>query len=571
MSRVARNAFLILLALVVLLGAPLGPGARAQSSEAGRRRVVVLSDLHMGEGRDAAGVWQAYEDFRWPDDLEQFLGRLAAEGDGATDLILNGDTFELRQSVAVGCAHADPGLGCTESEALARLERVLAAHTREVAALAAFAGAGENRVVLVPGDHDAALLLPAVGARALAAFGAPAARVVFATDGFWRSADGLIHVEHGHQLATRADRFEGCPAPFVTRAGRRHLVRSPGSQAVQALFDQYEARYPIVDNLADDTAGVRYALAAIGTTDVGAAAPLLLRELLFRMSWQQFRMDLDRGDVEPPVWDMREVRASGAAFLLASLPDDDRFTPVASRAFDDGRLDALMAALSDDELRALCDQRAAVRRARRRFERILTQLDPLGPPVAECPRTAETTGPKFEYFWQSRDRQFLRHLELVQDGEGPIAVFVHGHTHLADYRQGNFTRVEAGRAYVVDGFSPVRDAITPVVINGGAWQRTVTPVALDRFKAAQALSDAELLEAIRPDQLPPCYSFVLIDAYDDRPGHRRCATGVRATRRRGRSPAGVVVESPTRLPVPAAAVRLHTCSRDNRRRVRGGV
>ena len=136
----------------------------------------------------------------------------------------------------------------------------------------------------------------------------------------------------------------------------------------------------------------------------------------------------------------------------------------------------------------------------------------------ECPRTPETTGPRFEYFWQSRDRLFLRHLEALEDGERQIAVFVHGHTHLADYRQGNFTRVEAGRSYVVDGFSPVPNAVTPVVINGGAWQRTVTPVMLDRVKAERQVSDAELLETLQPEQLPPCYSFVQIDAYRDRPG-----------------------------------------------------
>lgn len=501
--------------LVVLAVAMSADLLGAQPAGGAQRRVVVMSDLHLGEGRGAGGAWSPYEDFRWADDLRGFLAALADEG-VTTDLVLNGDTFELLQAGDGACAYDDPALGCTEAEALARLDRVIGAHGDEMAALAAFAGAGDNRLVLVPGDHDAALLFPAVGRRAVEAFGAAPGRVIFADDGYWRSPDGSIHAEHGHQIEHRADRFDDWPAPFVTRAGRRHLARPWGQSVVQALYDRYEPRFPIVDNLADNGAGVREALAAAGVDDAGPAAADLLRFLLFRMSWQQFRMDLDRGDVEPPAWDLDGVREAGPAFLVDSLADDDRFKPLAARALDDGRLTALMDALSDDELTAICDHRAALRRARRRFERILTQLDPTGPPLTECPRTPETTAPRFEYFWGSRDRVFGRHLEQLTDPR-PVAVMVHGHTLLPDYRQGNFTRVEAGLTYVVDGFSPVRGAATPVVINAGAWQRTATPRQLDEHRRRLGGAEAELLESMQPEQLPPCYSFVQIDPYDERP------------------------------------------------------
>ncbi|HIE94878.1 MAG TPA: hypothetical protein EYQ83_19200, partial [Acidobacteria bacterium] len=187
----------------------------SQPQDGGLRRAVVLSDLHMGEGRDADGQWSPYEDFRWADDFDQFLTALATEDSRPTDLILNGDTFELGRSDEIPCDHADPGLGCTQTEALARLERVLTAHAGELAALGDFARSGDNRVVLVPGEDDAALLFPAVGVRAVAAFEAPAGRVSVATGGFWRSADGRVVVEHGHQLESRADRFESWPLPFV--------------------------------------------------------------------------------------------------------------------------------------------------------------------------------------------------------------------------------------------------------------------------------------------------------------------------------------------------------------------
>ena len=74
-----------------------------------------------------------------------------------------------------------------------------------------------------------------------------------------------------------------------------------------------------------------------------------------------------------------------------------------------------------------------------------------------------------------------------------------------------------GRPVVVDGFSPVRNALTPVVINGGAWQRTITPVEFARLRDARGLSDAELLRALRPEHLAPCYSFARIDPYDAAP------------------------------------------------------
>ena len=310
-----RQTSLIVSGLIALaMGLGPVPASRAQTSIEGARRIVVLSDLHMGVGRDAAGAWHPFEDFRWATELELFLRTLDAERPGATDLILNGDTFELLQAETTECTYDDATLGCTEPAALARLERVLGAHTAEMAALGAFARAGANRVVLVPGDHDAALLFPTVGARALAAFDVPAERVLLATNGSWRSADGLIHVEHGHQLETRADRFEGWPSPFITQSGRQHLARPWGQRTVQALVDAHEAQYPIIDNLADASAGLRFALSATGATDAGEAAPALLRYLLFRMSWQQFRMDLDRGDVEPPVWNLAAVRQRDRRF-----------------------------------------------------------------------------------------------------------------------------------------------------------------------------------------------------------------------------------------------------------------
>ncbi len=507
-----RTAAALVLAAAASSGLP-AIAAGAPGQDAAPRLIAVIADLHMGSG-------DAGDDFRWADEFEGFLQALDAEGAGVADLILNGDTFEL---AAADCGRGDPALGCTETEALAALERVFAAHAREVEALATFARSGSNRVVLVAGDHDAALLFPAVRARVEQALGAPRAAVPAA--GAWASSDGQVYVEHGQQIGWRADRFANWPAPFVERNGRRHLERPWGARTAGALLREHEQRYPVADNFADAGAGLVYVLAAAGTTDLGAAAADLVRYVLFRMPWQQFRVDLDVGDVQPPAWDLAAVRAQGPSFLVDSLPDDAPFEPLARRALEAGSLAPLMDTLGSDELTALCDYRAALRRARRRFERYLTQTDPLGPPVAECPRLPHSRGGQFDYFWRTRDLVYGRRLATVQaalpDRGRPIAVFVHGHTQLVDWRQRVLLSTSQGRPVIVDGFSPVRDALMPVVVNGGAWQRTITPVQFERLRAAADLSAAELLRALRPEHLAPCYSFVQIDPYEGTPAAPR--------------------------------------------------
>jgi hypothetical protein len=170
--------------------------------------------------------------------------------------------------------------------------------------------------------------------------------------------------------------------------------------------------------------------------------------------------------------------------------------------------------LSDEQLMAICDYRAAVRRARRRMEAVLTQISGSGPAVQECPRTPQTRGSAFDYFWRSRDLRFGMHLTAVERRlrrpAGSIAVSVHGHTHLADRSQARFNDINGGYDVVPEGFSPVRGAFTPVVIDEGAWQRTITPVQLNRLAASRGVAGRDLLESLQPEDLPACYSFVLI-------------------------------------------------------------
>jgi hypothetical protein len=288
-----------------------------------------------------------------------------------------------------------------------------------------------------------------------------------------------VHVEHGHQLPLSADRFAHWPNPLITVDGRSHLERPWGEQVILPFYNRTELRYPLVDNIAEEGVGAKFVAAAIGSDPPEGAVPLL-RFLLTKTTWQQFRMDLDDGDVQAPEWDLKQIRSSFAAFLAGSLPSDDPFSAVVKQAPAD-HLRAAGEMLSDEQIIAVCDYRAAIRRARRRMERVLTQLAGVGPPIAECPRLPDTVGSAFEYYWRSRDRQVAQHLGRAEG----LDVIVFGHTHLLDRP-----------------FRPLGDE-GPVVVTSGAWQRTIHPLQIKQLDA-------------QPESLPPCYTFVRLPAVSGR-------------------------------------------------------
>jgi UDP-2,3-diacylglucosamine pyrophosphatase LpxH len=494
--------------LVGFVVVALASVAALDSQISSSRLLVIVSDLHLGPGRNASGEWLPFEDFRWQQDFASFLRAIDEAGKGSTDLVLNGDTFELWQSLTADCRYSDRRLGCTEQEASERLERVIAAHTTDLAALGTFARSGTNRVVLVPGDHDAALLFPGTAARAVAAFNAPG-RVEVATRGYWLSSDGAVYAEHGHQNSDDPYAYTAWPQPYVRSGGRVHLERSSGERLAQRLYNELETRFPILDNFAQEGAGLKY---------VGAADPMalpadsmqpLLMFFLARPTWQQFRLELDGGDVQSPEWDLEMVRRSGAAVLVESLLPDDRFRPIVDRALGDGRLSLDVSTLTASQLNAICDYRAALRRSRRRLERSMTQAPTTGRAPAECPRTSATRGSAYDYFWRSRDAVVGSRVEqvrasLAMDGRPSqsIKVVALGHTHLAA--------------------APVpvtRGGVTPVVLNAGAWQRTVTPFQIEETMQERSWSEGDALRRLRPEDLPACYGAIWIEPYatDPRP------------------------------------------------------
>ncbi|HEX9724232.1 MAG TPA: metallophosphoesterase, partial [Vicinamibacteria bacterium] len=307
------------LAMFAAIPAPEPSPFCRDSGPPGARLLVVISDLHFGVGHDdVSGAVHPFEDFRWADDFTAFLADIDRRGRGKTTLVLNGDAFELWQSFAHDCRPPQKDWSCSESEALERLERVVTQHSREMTLLRTFAASSDNRLVLVPGNHDAALLFEKVAARALTAISAPEGRVCIARKGYWASPDGLVFAEHGHQIGDDVNAFSGWPEPFGGPAGERRLQKTWGEAFVEDYYNPYELKYPIIDNIAEVGVGLVYGLSAEGHLGSALALGKLVSFFVMKTSKEQFDQSLSPH--AEARWDVTEARKQTDRLLIEAVP-----------------------------------------------------------------------------------------------------------------------------------------------------------------------------------------------------------------------------------------------------------
>lgn len=476
MNRIFRIALALLLAIV-----PLAEAASV-------RHAVFVSDLHVGAGRQPNGQWTRTEDFRWQDDFNAFLDMAAKRSANQADLILAGDVFELWQSPTMVCSSdlakpgcqipdchdADTDIGCSEAEAVVRLETVLDHHADFIAALKAFAARGENRVIIIPGNHDAALTFPAVRAALLKRFAS--ARVTVAEQGYWYSPDGVIFSDHGHQFDD-LNQFPRWPTPFVERDGKQYLAKPWGENMVQRFYNQYEAVYPIIDNLADEETGVLYAVNQAGFENAKEAVRRFARFFIYEESLRQAVTAL--GKRGPVQWDYAAVRANPVAFFLDVLPAATR--PAADAAV------LAPAALTEHEIDALCAAKEKL------------------PAAGKCQRPAGNLGALAKGAVQTDEQRmvgYLRHvLPRVAGVDVRLAdVYVFGHTHSA------VAPHVVGLGEVGHGMARIN------VVNTGAFQRVASPAQIDAVLRQPANAGRRPLD-LMPEDLPACYNFVWIEPY----------------------------------------------------------
>lgn len=472
------------------------PPATPPPPAAVTRHYVLISDLHFGPGRRDDGTWDPIDDFRWPKALKGFLDSISTWGHDEVDLIILGDFFELWQHPAIPCANTDPDLGCTTLEMKKVVKRVLDQHHAEMDSLWSFAEKGRNRLIIVPGNHDSALLSDAIWEQVSQSAGHPTARVRRSTDGFWSSDDDFIFAEHGHQIGIDVSGYGKLwPAGF-RRDESAAYPRPWGQLFVESFFDTAEQTYPIIDNVIPQSKGVGLLLK--GQT-VGADAAQVARFLAFnavRTSLKQKVVlniptpDSQRAALtETHGWDVAKGRSLGYRLFADSLPDGDWWRDALLTAEDqywDGvraeltQIAADPAKLTEPQVVTLCDRVALLAKESPESKRTMCTstlaLSALSSLVPEATILAS-------------------HLNEIRPSHPGAGIFVYGHTHEMAAKFN--IKLKGGKS--VD------------VLNTGAFQRLTDAAGLTALQTDRHLAGPLDVLKLSPEDLKPCYSAVFIE------------------------------------------------------------
>ncbi|MEN8689994.1 MAG: metallophosphoesterase [Desulfobacterales bacterium] len=481
---------------------PLAKTAFSQPP-AGSRLIVLISDLHMGIGRQKNSTWHETEDFRWPRALKGMLDEISRRGNDAVDLFIVGDLLELWQPPDdITCIGVSEDLGCTVAEMRQITEAIVNAHAQEMADLKAFSKKGQNRLHIVPGNHDAALLLAEVWEVMAEALDARSGRVNFVESGVWISPDGRVLVEHGHQIGRDVNRY--LDWPLVVRwdeaSKKYYLIRPWGENFVQKIFNDVEREYPLIDNLSPETAGIRYRMADRSLWQTAEDVATFLAFNLFETSLSQKVAMLGPEEAKAPSWDLAVGRELGYKLFANALEPEDPFRK--SLLDDNPESEALRKTLdeivrdsnrlSDADVSMYCDLTAIRREA-------LTGAEKGSWETCEDPELGST----IESLLYSKETVLRKHLINRRQQFTDLTVFIYGHTHQLEER---WTLT-------------LEEDDTVSVLNSGAFQRLIDePGFLKRVDADPTIeTPAEGFKMMPLEALAPCYTFVMVPYKDGKP------------------------------------------------------
>jgi UDP-2,3-diacylglucosamine pyrophosphatase LpxH len=226
------------------------------------KTVYLISDLHLGPGRDAAtGEWNALEDFQFDDALSAFVAHLSAAHSEPIELIIAGDFIDYPQILPdFGLASPSNDLGTTEAESVERTLVVLgqrpevaSGHPAVFEALRQLMIDGHSITIMI-GNHDIDLLWPEAWGLIFDTIYPPGAAGELVREPYSRmygtAEHGRIYVEHGHERDIQNCFGDRMTKPFAyDRQGVKRLKRCWGTQFVDKVYNRLERDRWFIDNV----------------------------------------------------------------------------------------------------------------------------------------------------------------------------------------------------------------------------------------------------------------------------------------------------------------------------------
>jgi UDP-2,3-diacylglucosamine pyrophosphatase LpxH len=244
--------------------------------------VIVISDLHIGSG--------PLDDFDHAIELElvAFLGELTRRPE-AIELVINGDFLEFVQAEPwedaglKGATGKNQALCFTEVQSLMKLRNIMNSHPNVFRVLGWFIAKDQNRIVILPGNHDVDLFWHAVRCELrtrIDEFAGVAAgdRLVFHLGRVYRPAVmPSVWIEHGHQLDVNnnffldnEERWSEASPPILDGAdGEKRLMACVGTQFLADYLNKIDQTYPFVDNVKPFSKFVKMFLVASALFRIG--------------------------------------------------------------------------------------------------------------------------------------------------------------------------------------------------------------------------------------------------------------------------------------------------------------
>ena len=261
---------------------------------------------------------------------------------------------------------------------------------------------------------------------------------------------------------------------------------------MQQFFDGVEKTMPVIDNIIPQSYGVSLLQKKTGFAGNAKDVARFLAFNVFHTSISQLAtLGFHPGEeaTKDPThgWDVRTGRALEERLFADALPRNDPLRAgildSANAAWDPFReefrsIAADPAQLPDEGVVDLCDRIASLKKAEPAEPRQSCSNKKLFSAVAGLAPNAIHS----------------HHLEDLYAGNHEIRTFVFGHTH------------QPATALIIK----LRSNRQVTVVNDGAFQRLISPAVLDRIAKDKAGNGAPDPLSLSPEDLPPCYSAVLI-------------------------------------------------------------